>query len=88
MGRDGMVGIATCYGWDGAAIESLWKGDFPRPSRSALGSSQSPVQWTLGLFPRDKAAGDGSDHPPQSRIEVKERVGWYSNHSLGLHGVF
>ena len=37
------VGIATGYGLDGPGIESLWRGDFPHPSRPALGPTQHPV---------------------------------------------
>ena len=88
MGRDSVVGRATCYGWDGSGIESLWKRDFPHPSRSALGATQSPVPWEMGLVPWDKAAGDSNDHPPSFRDDVKERVGQYSNLPLVLYGVF
>jgi hypothetical protein len=44
------VGIATRYGLDRPEIESWWGRDFPHPSRSALGSTQSPIQWVPGLF--------------------------------------
>jgi hypothetical protein len=43
------VGIATDYGLDGPGIESPWRRDYPRLSRSALGPNQPPVQWVLGL---------------------------------------
>ena len=48
-GRDSSVGIANCYGMDGPRIESRWGPDFPHPSRPALGPTQPPVQWVLGL---------------------------------------
>ena len=57
MDRDSVVGIATRYGLDGPGIESQWGRDFPRPSRSALGSTQPPIQRVPGLFPGGKAAG-------------------------------
>ena len=37
MGRDSVVGVATCYGLDGPGIESRWGRDFPQQSRPALG---------------------------------------------------
>jgi len=37
----------------------------------------TPVQWVLGLFPRVKQSGHSTDHPPQPRAKVKERVELY-----------
>jgi hypothetical protein len=49
MGRDSSVCIAIGYGLDGPAIESRWGRDVPHPSRTALGSTQPPIQWVPGL---------------------------------------
>jgi len=48
VGRESAVGIETRYGLDGPGIE-FWKGrDFPYPSRSARGPTQSSTQWVTG----------------------------------------
>jgi hypothetical protein len=48
-GPGSSVGIATGYGLDGPGIESQWGQDFSHMSRPALGPTQAPVQWVLGL---------------------------------------
>jgi hypothetical protein len=48
-GQNSVVRIATCYRLEGPGIESQWGQDFPHLSRPALGPTQPPVQWVLGL---------------------------------------
>ena len=78
MDRSSVVGVATAYGLDGLGTESRRGRDFPHPSRPALGPTQPPVQWALGIFHLGvKRAGCDIDHPPLSSTEVKERVEQY-----------
>ena len=56
--RDSVVGIATRYGLERPAIESLWGRDFPHLSRQGLGPTQPSVQRVPGLSRGVKAAGE------------------------------
>jgi hypothetical protein len=78
-GRDSSVGITTRYMLDGPGIKSQWGQDFPHASRLALGPTQPPIQWVLGLSGGGgvKRPGRGVDHPPPSSAGVKERVELY-----------
>jgi hypothetical protein len=87
-GPGSSVGIATRYGLDGLGIESLWGRDFPQTSRPALGPTQPPIEWVLGLFRWLKRPGRGVDHPPPSSADFKERVELYLCPPLGLRGLF
>jgi hypothetical protein len=51
----------------------------PHPSRPALGSTQSPVEWVLGV----NQPGYCIDYPPLSSAEVKERVELFLYSSSG-----
>jgi hypothetical protein len=49
VGRDSLVGTATCYGLEGPGIESWCGRDFPHPFTPALWHTQPPIQWVPGL---------------------------------------
>jgi len=57
-------------GLDGPGIEFRWGGDFPHPSRPALGHTQAPIQKGNGSFPGVMRPGRGVGHQPLSRGEV------------------
>jgi hypothetical protein len=54
VGWDSSVGIVTRYRLDGLGIESWCEQDFLHLSRLALGPTQPPIEWELGLFPGHK----------------------------------
>lgn len=76
MGWDSVC-IATEDGPDGLGIRSRWGKDFPAPGQTIPGSH--PVSCTTGtwLFSGLKWLGCGSNDPPLSTSEVKERVKLY-----------
>ena len=55
--RDSSVGIATGCRLDGPEIESRCGGDFPHPSRPALGATQPPVPGVPAVVRGVKPAG-------------------------------
>jgi len=73
-GPASVVGIATGYGLDGPGIESRWWRDFPHLSRPALGPTQPPVQWVLGLSRgKERPGRDADPSPPSSAVVMKEQ---------------
>jgi hypothetical protein len=89
VGRDGAVGIATCYGLDGPGIESRWGGEIFRTHKDRPWGPISLLYNGCRAFPgRVKRPGRGVDHPPPSSAEVKERVELYLYFPLGLRGLF
>jgi hypothetical protein len=74
VGRDGVVGIATCYELDGPGIESRWRRVFrTRPDRP-WGPPGLLCSGCRVSFPGVKRPGRGVNHLPPSSAEVKERV--------------
>jgi len=74
-GLGSVVGIVTCCGLDGPAIECRWGQDFPHLSRPALGPTQPPVQLVPGLSGGKEQSGRDSDpSPPSSAMEKKSRA--------------
>jgi hypothetical protein len=57
LGREGVVGIAACYGFNRPGIEFRLGRFFPLHFRLALGPTQPFIQYTYGLFCGGNAAG-------------------------------
>ena len=78
VGRDSSVGIATCYGQDGAGIETRWGwARFSAPVHKGPGAN--PASYIVGTesFQEVKWPRRGVDLPPPPIAEVKERVEVY-----------
>jgi hypothetical protein len=61
---------------------------FVTASRTALGSTQPPIQWVPGAFSLEvKWPGREADRSPPSSAEVKEWVALYLHSAIRLHGV-
>jgi len=72
-GPGSIVGIATGYGLDSPGIKSRCEQDFPHLSTLALGPTQPPVQWVLGLSRGKEQSGCDTDpSPPSSSVVMKE----------------
>ena len=66
------VGIATDYGLDGPGSNTGGDEIF-RPSRPALGPTQTPVQWVPGLSQGKERPGRDADHShPSSGVVMEE----------------
>ena len=70
-GPGSSVGIATDYELDGPG-SNPGGGEILRPSRPALGSTQPPVRWVLGLSRGKERPGRVADHSPPSSAAVME----------------
>jgi len=75
-GLGSSVGIATHYGLDGTGSNPVG-GKIFHPSRLALGPTQPPVKWVLGLSRGRGSWGMGLTPLPPSSAEVLERVELY-----------
>jgi len=70
-GPGSSVGIATDYGLD-ISGSNLGGDEIFRPSRPALGPTQPPVKWVLGLSRGKVRPGPAADHSPPSSATVME----------------
>jgi hypothetical protein len=75
--RDSSVGIALGYGLNGVlgfdSRQGLGIFLFTTASRTALGPTQSPIQWVQGALSLGvKRPGREANHPPSFSTEVKE----------------
>ena len=77
MGRDSLVGIATCYGLGGPGIESGGGARFSASVQTGPGAHPASYTMGTGSFPGVKWPGCGADHPPPSSAEVEGRVELY-----------
>ena len=76
MGRDSSVGIATRYGLDDPAIESLGV-RFWAPVQTSPRTHPASYTMGTGSFLRVNRPKCGIDHPAPSSAEVKERIKLY-----------
>jgi hypothetical protein len=90
--HDSSVGIAMGYGLDDRVLgfdsrRGLGIFLFTTASRTALRSTQPPIQWVLGALSLEiKWPGREADHSPPSSAEVKNA--WsYTSTPIRLHGV-
>jgi hypothetical protein len=74
VGQDSSARVATCYGLDGPGIESGRGREFPYPSRPALGSTQSPIQWVPGLSRGQSGRGVMLTTHPHLALRLKSRA--------------
>jgi hypothetical protein len=66
----------------------IWIFLFFTVSRSALGPTQSPIQWVSGAFSLGiKGAGREAIHLPPSSAEVKSALSYTSTPPIRLYGV-
>jgi hypothetical protein len=86
-----LSGIALGYGVDDRGFDSrrgLVISTFTTVSRTALGTTQPPIQWVSGALSLGvKLPGREADHSPPSSAEVKECVELCLHSPIRFHGV-
>ena len=66
--------IAIQYGMDIARIESRWRRDFPRLSRTTLQPNQPSALGVLSLSREVERTGRGVDQLPPSGAQFKKKI--------------
>jgi len=84
-GPGSSVGIVTDYGMDGPGSNPGGHEIF-RPSRPALGPTQSPVKWVPALSGGKVRPVRAADHSPPSSAAVMEEESYNPTHPLGHTG--
>jgi hypothetical protein len=71
-GPGSSVVIVMATGWTVPGIETGWGRDFPQLSKPALGPTQPPIQWVLGLSRGKERPGRDADPSPPSTAVIKK----------------
>jgi len=50
--------MATSYVLEGPGIQFRWGRDFSNRARPVFGTTQPPVKWALGPFPKGEGTGE------------------------------
>jgi hypothetical protein len=77
VGRDSVVGVATCYRLDSLGIESWWWLRFSAPLQTSPGAHPASYTVGTGSFLGVKWLLTTTHPTPQSSAEVKGRVEVY-----------
>ena len=74
MGWDSIVSVVTHYRLDGPGIESQWGAKLPTTVQCDPAAHPASYTMDIGSYPGVKRPWGGVNHPPPTRIKVKERV--------------
>jgi len=83
VGRDSSVGIITHYRLDGPGERIPVVARFSTPVQMGSGAHRASTTMGTGSFPKIKRHVRSLDHPPLSRVKVKEGVEQYLYYSCG-----